>query len=124
MELIFNKEIGDPRGKFLQYLYGNKRINIVETKKGHYRGGHYRPYESSYVFITGKIEYREENVQTKHEQVRIISSPAIVPVPPNVANLLIALEDTIFVDLFDSQYIGHVYPKYREIVEDKMKSVK
>ena len=101
--------------------YGAKQVNMVEIKKGFARGGHYHKFESDHIIITGKIEYREENIDTKKEEIKIISSPAIIRVPPNTAHLLIALEDSIFAEVFDNKYEGTNYPKYRKIVEEKMK---
>jgi hypothetical protein len=71
----------------------------------------------------GKIEYREENIETKEEKIQIITSPYIIKVPPNTAHLLLALEDTIFVESFDVQYDAINYPKYRKIVEEKIKVI-
>lgn len=122
MGLEFKKLAEDVRGKILFLSYnGTKSLNIAEIKKGFARGGHYHPYEQYHVILSGKIEYREENLETKKEQIRIINGPEILKVPPNTAHLLIALEDTLFFESFDKDYIATDYPKYRKIVEQRMK---
>ena len=121
MSLNLAKEVEDVRGKILFFSYGNKKINVVEIKKNFARGGHYHSYESDHNLILGKIEYREENVKTKKEQSKIITSPAIIHVPRNTAHVLIALEDSIFVEVFDKKYDAINYTKYRTIVEERMK---
>jgi len=122
MGLEFKKLAEDVRGKILFMSYdGKKSLNIAEIKKGFARGGHYHPYEQYHVILSGKIEYREENLDTKKEQIRVIDAPEILKVPPNTAHLLIALEDTLFFESFDKDYIATDYPKYRKIVEQRMK---
>lgn len=123
MGLEFKKVVEDPRGKILFMSYdGKKSLNIAEIKKGFARGGHYHPYEQYHVILSGKIEYREENLDTKKEQIHIIKGPEIIQVPPNTAHLLIALEDTLFFESFAQNYVATDYPKYRKIVKERMKS--
>ena len=122
MGLEFKKLAEDVRGKILFLLYnGTKSLNIAEIKKGFARGGHYHPYEQYHVILSGKVEYREESLDTKKDQNRIINGPEILKVQPNIAHLLIALEDTLFFESFDKDYIATNYPKYRKIVEERMK---
>lgn len=123
MVLNIEKTAEDARGKIMFISYGNKKINLVEIKKNFARGGHYHHFPSEHVIILGKIEYREENIETKEQKIQIITSPYIIKVPPNTAHLLLALEDTIFVEIFDVQYDAINYPKYRKIVEEKIKVV-
>ncbi len=123
MGLEFKKAAEDVRGKILFLAYdGKKSLNIAEIKKGFARGGHYHPYAQYHVILSGKIEYREEDVATKKEQIRIINGPEIIQVPPNTAHLLIALEDTLFFESFDQDYVATIYPKYRNIIEERMKN--
>jgi len=123
MGLEFKKLAEDIRGKILFMSYdGKKSLNIAEIKKGFARGGHYHPYEQYHVILSGKIEYREENLDTKEEQIQIVNGYKIIMVPPNTAHLLIALEDTLFFESFDKDYIATDYPKYRKIVEERMKN--
>ena len=122
MGLEFNKTVEDVRGKILFLSYdGKKSLNIAEIKKGFARGGHYHPYEQYHVILSGKVEYREESLDTKKEQIRIVNGLEILKVQPNIAHLLIALEDTLFFESFDKDYIATNYPKYRKIVEERMK---
>ena len=122
MSLSFKKLVEDVRGKILFLSYnGEKSLNIAEIKKGFARGGHYHPYEQYHVILSGKVEYREESLDTKKEQIRIVNGPEILKVPPNTAHLLIALKDTLFLESFDKDYISTDYPKYRKIVEERMK---
>jgi quercetin dioxygenase-like cupin family protein len=120
MELKFEKEAEDARGKIIFLSYGGKKLNIVEIKKGFSRGGHYHPFESKHFMMSGTIEYREKNLQTNKETVQIISAPEVIYVPPMTAHLLTAIEDTVFVEEFAEDYSAIEYQEYRKIVTQKL----
>ncbi|HEV2192903.1 MAG TPA: hypothetical protein VGR54_04700 [Nitrosopumilaceae archaeon] len=121
MSLRFEKEVEDVRGKILFLSYSDEKMNFVEIKKGFARGGHYHKIAQYHFIISGKLEYREENVKTGQEQIKIIAVPTIIHIPANTAHLLIAIEDTLFVETFNKDLEATIYPKYRNIVEEKMK---
>ncbi len=114
------KDGGDKRGKILFFRYGDTRINLFEVKKGSARGGHYHEYPITHTLLLGKIEYRQENVVTKHEEISILSAPAILQVQPKMANLIIALEHSIFTEVFRTDYMSTEYEKYRNIVYENL----
>lgn len=120
MELHFEKEASDVRGKIIFLKYGEKSLNIVEIKKGFSRGGHYHTFETVHFVLSGTIEYREKNIQTNQEQIQVFSAPAIITVPPMTAHLLTATEDTVFAESFGKDYSATEYPEYRKIVTQKM----
>lgn len=120
MELIFDKEASDARGKIVFLKYGQKNLNIVEIKKGYSRGGHYHTFETTHFLLSGTIECREKNIQTNQEQIHTFSAPAIIPIPPMIAHLLTATEDAVFAEAFEQDYSATEYPEYRNIVLQKM----
>lgn len=120
MELSFEKETHDVRGKIIFLTYGDKRLNIVEIKKGFSRGGHYHPFDSKHVLISGKIKYREKNLKTDKEMIQEIVAPATISVPSDTAHILTAIEDVIFIEEFLSSYTATDYPEYRNIVKKDM----
>ena len=122
MELKYIKEGGDIRGKILFFTYDKTKINLFEIKKGFARGGHYHNYDIIHTLITGKIEHRIEDIETKQEQISIITAPAILEIPAKSANLIIAIEDSVFTEVFSEEYKSTVYDKYRNIVHQKMNS--
>lgn len=121
MVLKFEKEIEDIRGKILFCKHEKISINLVEIKKGYVRGGHFHKYDQMHFIISGKIEYVEENIETKKETKRIIDKPIVIQIPANTAHMFIALEDTLFLESFSKEYQAINYPKYRKIVEERMK---
>jgi quercetin dioxygenase-like cupin family protein len=123
LSLRFEKEVEDVRGKILFLSYGDEKINFVEIKKGFARGGHYHKIAQYHIIISGKFKYSEENVKTGQEQIKIVTAPAIIHVPPDTAHLLTAIEDTLFVETFKKELEATIYPKYRKIVEERMKVV-
>ena len=122
MELKYIKEGGDIRGKILFFTYDKTKINLFEIKKGFARGGHYHNYDITHTLITGKIEHRIEDIETKQEQISIITAPAILEIPAKSANLIIAIEDSVFTEVFSEEYKSTVYDKYRNIVHQKINS--
>jgi dTDP-4-dehydrorhamnose 3,5-epimerase-like enzyme len=120
MDLKFEKEVEDIRGKIFFFSHRDRQVNLLEIKKGFSRGGHYHEFDSIHIVITGKIEYREENVDTKKEKTEVIGSSKIIFTPSRNAHIITALEDAIFLEVFDQKYHAIDYPKYRTIVEDKM----
>lgn len=122
MVLKFEKEVKDVRGKIIFLTNDGFQIHVVEIKKGFSRGGHYHKNPTSHFLISGKIEYMEENVKTEIGKSMVINAPTNIPVAANVAHLLTALEDCIFLEFFHGKYEATYYPKYRQIVEEKMKS--
>lgn len=118
MNLI--KEGGDERGKILFITHDNAKINLFEIKKGSVRGGHYHDYPITHVLLLGKVEYRQEDIMTKNEKISTLSAPALIQVPPKMANLIIALEDSIFTEVFHTDYSSSVYEKYRSVVSGNL----
>lgn len=92
------------------------------NKKGFSRGGHYHKVDTEHTLISGKIEYREEDIQSGDELIKIISIPSSIVVPANKTHLFTAIEDSVFIECFDKRYEDTSYTKYRKIVEGKIKS--
>jgi len=119
--LEFSKSVNDVRGTILFYSFGKLIIHFVETKKGFSRGGHYHKFKSDHMLLQGKIEFKELHLDTNMEQIRILSAPYIISVEPNVAHLLTALEDSLFLECFDTEYSAIDYIPYRNIINEKIK---
>ncbi len=120
--IILKKKVQDVRGDIIFLNFNKKSVNIIEIKSGYSRGGHYHKFESEHILISGKIEYREEDIETKKEIVKTFAAPLIIKTQSKKAHLITAITDTIFVELFDGEYEAINYSKYREIVDEKMKT--
>ena len=123
MNLKFENEIDDVRGKIIFYLYNNMKINLIETRKGFARGGHYHKYDQDHALISGQVEVRFNDISTNQETILIFKAPTIIHIPKDIAHLFIAIEDSIFVETSESDYVITNFPKYRQIVEEKMKTL-
>jgi hypothetical protein len=120
MQLEFNKSVSDIRGIILFCSFGKLIIHFVETKKGFSRGGHYHKFKSDHILLRGKIEFKELNLATNIEQIRVIHAPFTMSVDANTAHILTALEDSLFLEYFDSEYSAIDYLPYRKIVNKKI----
>ena len=120
MEMQFEKEANDIRGKIMFLRYGDKRINLVETKKGFSRGGHYHAFESKHILISGLVEYREKNLQTNVEKTQTLSAPSVIVTEPMTPHLITAIIDSVFAEEFEQDYSAVDYSEYRKIVNQKM----
>jgi len=118
--LEFIKTAQDARGKIFFFKYENMNVNFAEIKKNYARGGHYHEYDQHHLILSGSVEYREEDIESKKEKITIVHAPATLFVPKKTAHLLIALEDTLFAESFNQEYVAIDYPKYRKIVKDKL----
>jgi len=120
VKLSLEKEVEDVRGKIIFLSFGDKIFNIVETKKGYARGRHYHNFLSHHILISGTIEYREKNMVDNQEQVKKIKAPEIIKTLPNLAHLIIALEDSVFIEVFEQSYHATNWEEYRKIVDEKL----
>ena len=118
MNIKFEKQVEDNRGKIFFFSYGDKKFNIVETKQGFARGGHFHNFSSTHILLHGKIEVTEENLNNGVEQTKKISAPAIINADQNIAHLFLAIEDSVFIEIFEGKYQDTDHPKYRKIVEE------
>jgi len=118
--LEYLKTISDERGSIIFMKNGSKLINLVEIKKGFSRGGHFHPFRSLHNLISGKVEYFEFNTKTDEEIKAIYEAPFVIDVSPFVAHLLTALEDVLFMEIFENEYQAIEFPKYRKIINKKI----
>jgi len=58
---------------------------------------------------------------SEKEEIEIISALAIIKIPAKTANLIIAIEDSLFSEMFNNEYKSTIFTEYREIVLQKMK---
>ncbi|MGB9002907.1 MAG: hypothetical protein WCC52_03780 [Nitrosotalea sp.] len=116
------KEVEDARGRIIFLSYDDKQVNMVEMRKGFSRGGHYHKAPTKHIVIIGRIEYRGKYVDTEHEKIQVFLPNEIIDVPANEAHLLTALEDSLFLEVFEKNYEATNFPEYRNIVESKIKN--
>lgn len=122
MVLSLKNEADDKRGKVLFLTHNDIKINLFEIKRGFARGGHYHPFDVIYILLSGKIEYREFNIKTNTEIIKVLNAPTIINNMTYTANLITAIKDSLFVEIFSHDYKAKIYSKYRKIIEAKLKN--
>lgn len=116
------KETEDRRGKIVWIVSEGKEIHVVETKKGFSRGGHYHPFDSTHVLVSGHIIYRECDLQGRQEIRKTVKSVETIFTSANRAHMISAVEDSIFIEVFDHPYAATEFAQYRKTVNDSLES--
>ena len=122
MKLEFLKSVVDSRGRILFCKYGDLSINIVETKKGFSRGGHFHEFTSTHFLLKGKIIFKTMDLNVNREQIKNFSKPCEIIVHANVAHILTAVTDSLFIEIFDGDYSAINYPSYRNLIEKQLET--
>jgi len=116
----FKEKDEDIRGKRWNFQDKSNLISLFEIKKGFVRGGEYHKNEVIHILISGKVEYRKENVITQKEEIKILESYSLIHLPPKTSDLIIALEDSIMIGVYKKEINKTFYQKHRQIVKEKM----
>ncbi|MGI0087181.1 MAG: DUF4437 domain-containing protein [Nitrosotalea sp.] len=116
------KQVEDARGKIIFLSYNGKQVNLVEIRKNFSRGGHYHKIPTKHIVIIGKIQYEGKNVNKGAERIQVYSPNEIIEVPANEAHILTALEDSLFLEVFEKDYEATDFPEFRNIIESKIKN--
>jgi hypothetical protein len=107
----------DGRGEIHNILVGDKRINLLYTKKGVMRSGDiHRNTQHDFVF-SGQVEVyvlQEDGSTVK----RIYGPYQYVRVPPLVPHIFHFLEDTVMAEWWEPEpFMAWFYTPYRRLVE-------
>lgn len=92
---------GDDRGKLVQLVHdGFKQVNVITSKAGFKRGGHYHKLNTeAFYIVSGSFELvtRYEGKEEK----QTFKAGDMFSIPPLVAHDFIYQEDTILVSMYD-----------------------
>lgn len=122
MQLEFLNSVVDIRGRILFCKYGDLSFNILETKKGFSRGGHFHNFHSTHYLIKGKIIFKTFDLNSKNEQITKFFAPSEINVSANIAHILTALTDSIFIEFFDQKYSAIDYLPYRNLIKGQLEN--
>jgi len=91
----------DERGSLTQLVRkGFNQVNVIESKAGALRGGHYhRINREAFYIISGavKLSLHKDGME---ETVRFVAGDMFA-IPPMVSHEFVFLEDTLLVSLYD-----------------------
>ena len=120
MELDFVKSVYDKRGRIFFCKYGDLSVNIVETKKGFSRGGHFHKFPSTHFLLKGNIDFKTFDLTLNRERICQFSAPCEISVDANIAHLLSAKTETVFIEFFNKEYSAIDFPLYRNLIEKQL----
>lgn len=93
---------GDERGLLVQLVHeGYSQINVIETSKNSYRGGHYHKLNSeAFYIITGEIMLvvEKDGVSEKYH----FTAGEMFEIPPLVSHSFFFTQDTILVSMYST----------------------
>ena len=117
----FKEKDEDVRGKRWNFQDKSNLISLFEIKKGFARGGQYHKNNVTHILISGKVEYRKENVITHKEETQILESYSVTNLPPQTSDLIIALEDSMMIGVYPKEITDTFYQKHSQIVKEKIR---
>ncbi len=96
----------DERGEIWDILEGAevRHAGYVVSRQGAVRGNHYHKKATQYTYVLhGKVEWITRDMRDPSAQVRseILAAGDLAITAPEVAHVMIALEDTEFLDMTD-----------------------
>lgn len=94
-------EYKDKRGAFKQITSGNwKQLNILETKKGFVRGGHYHKQTLEFFYVQkGKIKLMIKNLKTGSKKTGTYKNGECFVIGPFESHTIKAISDSMLVVL-------------------------
>ena len=95
-ELKVDFDFQDDRGSIVQLIHdGYKQINVISTKKGVMRGGHYHKYNSeAFYIISGALTIEVNGVS------KTFKSGDFFSIDANDMHSFYFLEDTLLVSMY------------------------
>lgn len=95
----FNFE--DERGTLTQLIHtGYQQINVITSKKGVQRGGHYhRLNREAFYIVAGRVELTAK--QGEMTEQHIFEQGEFFGIGPNVSHEFLFLENTVLVSMYD-----------------------
>ncbi len=96
----------DERGEIWDVLEGQdvRHAGYILSRQGAVRGNHYHKKATQYTYILrGKVEWVTRDLRDPGAEPKshILTKGDLAITPPEVAHVLIALEDTEFLDMTD-----------------------
>ena len=91
----------DERGKLTQLVHGGyTQINILESRKGVVRGGHYHTVsQEAFFVVSGRVEV---TLRKGEEQQTVVFGPGdFFQIPPYVIHSMTFPEDCILAAMYD-----------------------
>ena len=117
----FKEKDEDIRGKRWNFQNKSNIISLFEIKKGFARGGQYHKNNVLHMLISGKVEYRKENVITHKEEIEFLESPSMTFLPSQTSDLIIALEDSVMIGVYSKEITRTFFQKHSQIVKEIMR---
>lgn len=111
---------GDPRGSTFRMALDGRDYLFLNVAKGSFRGGHYHPRETFHLVLKGRLWFEFVDTLSDRKAETIAEPMDVVHIPAGVAHLIKALEDSMFMEPFES--LIEAFPPQRSIVDKFLRS--
>lgn len=93
----------DERGKLVQLAHeGYEQINVLVSRKGVHRGGHYHKIsKESFFVIAGSVELTVEDLEGNHIQTCLFHENDFFRIQSNMVHSMFFPQDCIMVGMYD-----------------------
>ena len=115
---------GDVRGSVFKLSLDSKDFLLLEMRKGSFRGGHYHDRKTVHIVLSGQIRFEFYDLSTRKKTEEYLESMQVVDIPPGIAHLLEALDESLFMEPLDEDRVTVVYEEQRKRVKEYLESSK
>jgi dTDP-4-dehydrorhamnose 3,5-epimerase-like enzyme len=118
--LMTQTDHGDPRGSTFRLPLDRADYLFLNMVEGSFRGGHYHPRENFHLVLKGRIWFEFVDISTGERGETVAEPMDIVNIPADVAHLLKALENSMFME--PSERLTEEYAPQRKFVKQFLKT--
>ena len=86
--------------------FSARQLLTLETKVDCVVGGHYHEYEEIWYVLTGKLEYKLINIDTKEKQNVILYKDDKIRIPSRIYHEAYAEKGTIIIGVTEEEYVS------------------
>ena len=115
---------GDARGSVFKLSVDSQDFLLLEMRKGSFRGGHYHDRKTVHIVLAGTIRFELCDLSTGKQSEEYLESMQVVEIPPSIAHLLEAVDESVFMEPLDEDRVTIVYEKQRKRVKEYLESSK
>lgn len=121
-KMLKTEFFSDQRGEIYINKIKNKEFNILFSRAGAYRAGHYHSAEQHGLILEGEVEITLW--QNDQDIIRKYGPNELIVIRSNVPHLYKFLIDTVMIEWLTGTYKPRYYKPYRKIINRQLEKLK